>query len=74
MEMGVENEINFLEKRMDGDAEKLKELRAKERNDKFAADLRSIYDSLVGQGFSDEQAFWILAQAVMNIFKTDGNG
>jgi len=65
-------EIEFLEKRIDGDTEKLKELRAKEKNDKFAADLRSIYDSLVGQGFSDEQAFWILAQAVMNAFKTDG--
>lgn len=67
-------EIEFLEKRMDGDAEKLKELRSKEKNDKFAADLRSIYDSLVGQGFSDEQAFWILAQAIMRTFKTNGNG
>ena len=68
------DEIKFLEKRMRDDAEKVDKLKQKEQYDEFASSLRMAYECLTDKGFSDEQAFWVLAQAIMHTFKTNRNG
>ena len=52
-------EVEYLESRMREDRAECARLREKERNDKVAAELRAIFESLVDQGFTEEQAFEI---------------
>lgn len=60
----MENEINFLEKRMTQDRKTVEELRRKEENDKAAQQLHDLYQSLVNKGFSEEQAFYLFVEMV----------
>ena len=60
----MENEINFLEKRMKEDRKTVEELRRKEENDKAAQQLHDLYQSLVDKGFSEEQAFYLFVKMV----------
>lgn len=50
-------EVEFLESRIREDRAECTRLREKERNEHLAQNLRNIYESLVDQGFSEEQAF-----------------
>lgn len=52
-------EVEYLESRMREDRAECARLRKKEQNDKVAAELRALFDSLVDQGFTEEQAFGI---------------
>lgn len=64
MEMGVDHEISFLEKRMTEDRKTVEELRRKEENDKAAQQMHDLYQSLVDKGFSEEQAFYLFVEMV----------
>ena len=57
-------EVEYLESRMREDRAECARLRKKEQNDKVAAELRAIFESLVDQGFTEEQAFEILKMMV----------
>lgn len=60
----MENEIDFLEKRMKEDRKTVEELRRKEENDKAAQQMHDLYQSLVDKGFSPEQAFYLFVEMV----------
>lgn len=60
----MESEINFLEKRMKEDRKTVEELLRKEENDKAAQQLHDVYQSFVDKGFSEEQAFYLLAEII----------
>lgn len=66
----TESEINFLEKRMKENRKVVEELRRKEENDKSAQQLHDVYQSLVDKGFSEEQAFYLLAEMIKKAWKT----
>ena len=65
----MENEIKFLTNRVSEDKKKIEELRYKEENEKLAAAMKAVYDSFIEKGFSDEQAFWVVAQFIKRSFK-----
>ena len=64
----MENEIGFLEKRIKEDKKAIQELEYKKSNEEFSARIRGIYESLLDKGFNEEQAFWIVGQAVKATF------
>lgn len=57
-------ETEYLESKIREDREELARLREKERNEKCSAQLRAIYESLVDNGFTEEQAFAIFMAMV----------
>ena len=57
-------EVEYLESRMREDRAECARLRKKEQNDKVAAELRALFDSLVDQGFTEEQAWWFVTATV----------
>lgn len=61
-------DIEFYESRMRSDREECTRLRRKEQNDKVAAELRAVFESLVDQGFSEEQAFELFMEMVKKAF------
>lgn len=65
----MENELEFLEKRIVSDQKKVEELHFKAENDKLAAKLHDIYQSYRDAGFSEDQSFWMLAQLVKKALK-----
>lgn len=50
-------EVEYLESRMREDRAECARLRKKEQNDKVAAELRAMFQSLIDSGFSEEQAW-----------------
>ena len=52
-------EVEYLESRIREERAECARLRKKEQNEKVAAELRAIFESLVDQGFTEEQAFEI---------------
>ena len=65
----MENELEFLENRIKADTKACEELRLKQENEKAAKYLRDIYTAYINEGFSEEQAFWIVAQLIEKAFK-----
>ena len=62
------NEVDFLKNRIRDDQKKVEELAIKEQTDEVAARLRTFYQSLLDQNFTEEQAFWIVGQMVQKAF------
>ena len=62
------NEVDFLKNRIRDDQKKVEELALKEQTDEVAARLRTFYQSLLDQNFTEEQAFWIVGQMVQKAF------
>lgn len=63
------SEIDFLEKRIKEDRDRVQELKFKEENEKVADLLRVAYQSYRDVGFSEDQSFWMVAQIVKKAFK-----
>ena len=55
-------DTEYLESRIREQRAELSNLREKESNDKWAAKLHAIYQSLVDKGFTEEQAFTIFLE------------
>ena len=53
-------EIEFLKGRIEAQKKEIDKLRVKAQHEMFADTVRSIYDSLLTQGFSNEQAWTLL--------------
>ena len=65
----MENEVEFFENRIASDKKAIEELEFKKQNDEMAKKLRVTYNSLIEQGFTEEQAFWMLAQFIQKAFE-----
>lgn len=57
-------EVEYLESRIREERAECARLRKKEQNEKVADELRAIFESLVDQGFTEEQAFEIFKMMV----------
>lgn len=62
-------EIDFLEKRIKEDRDRVQELKFKEENEKLADLIRVAYQSYRDAGFSEDQSFWVVAQIIKRAFK-----
>lgn len=67
--MDTSNELDFLQNRINSDYKKRDELIHKQQSEELAKKIRNIYDSFIEHGFSDEQAFWFVANMVKKAFK-----
>ena len=56
------SEIEYLKNQIREATEAYDKLSKKETYDKMSSDLRNIYESLVDQGFTEEQAFTIFME------------
>lgn len=65
----MESEIEFLKSRIAKDQKSLKEQEEKELYNKAAKQLKAAYDSFISEGFTEEQAFWFVAQIFEKAFK-----
>ena len=57
-------EKDYLEKRIQEDKKTLEDLARKEQNNKAAEQMHDLYQSLVDQGFTEEQAFYLFFEMV----------
>ena len=62
-------EKEFLINRITNDRKALEEVKEKEQYEKCAKQLRTAYQSFVDEGFTEEQAFWFVAQIIKKAFK-----
>lgn len=65
------DEINYLKGRIDAQKAEIEKLRVKARHDEFADSVRSIYDSLLTQGFSADQAYELLVLTLKATFQLE---
>ena len=64
-------EINYLKGRIEAQKQEIEKLRVKARHDEFANSVRSIYDSLLTQGFSADQAYELLVLTLKATFQLE---
>lgn len=62
-------EREFIENRINKDMNALREIEEQEQYQRCAKQLRTAYKSFVDEGFTEEQAFWFVAQIVKKAFK-----
>ena len=64
-------EIEFLKGRIEAQKTEIDKLRVKARHDEFADSVRSIYDSLLTQGFNADQAYELLVLTLKATFQLE---
>ena len=64
------SEIEYLKNQIREATEAYDKLSQKETYDKMSSDLRNIYESLVDQGFTEEQAFAIFMEMLKKWCRT----
>ena len=64
----MEEELDFLNKRIKADRKKREELETKKASDEAAKKLHDYYNGLLESGFTEEQAFRLLVEIVKVAF------
>lgn len=65
-------EIEFLKGRIEAQKKEIEKLRVKTQHEEFADTVRSIYDSLLTQGFNADQAYELLVLTLKATFGVEG--
>ena len=69
--MSNTEEINYLKGRIEAQKREIEKLRVKALHDDFAEKVRSIYDSLLTQGFNANQAYTLLVLTLKATFQLE---
>ena len=69
--MSNTEEINYLKGRIEAQKKEIDKLRVKAQHDDFAEKVRSIYDSLLTQGFNADQAYNLLILTLKATFQLE---
>ena len=69
--MSNTEEINYLKGRIEAQKREIEKLRVKALHDDFAEKVRSIYDSLLTQGFNADQAYNLLILTLKATFQLE---